>query len=292
MKTLKVYARRMEKRRMQAHINNHEVFYTTNGHGRPMLLMHGGSGLDHTYFRPWVDPLSDQVQLIYYDQLGQGRSTRPQSYEDISMDTWADEADALRVHLGHDRIVLFGHSYGGFIAQDYALRHGEYLDGLILCDTAPALDYPDVIMANLQARGTSEQVQAFTTGVSAPVADDATWRHLWVTILPLYFNTYDPKVAAALDEATQYSAGAFNQGMGKIIPAFNTLSRLSEITMPTLIIGGRHDWITPPAQGAERLQAGIPNSKMVIFEDSGHFPFIEEQDKFVATVREWVNSLG
>lgn len=277
---------------MRAHINNHEVFYTSNGHSRPMFLMHGGSGLDHTYFRPWLDTLSDQVQLIYYDQLGQGRSTRPQSYEDITMATWADEADALRAQLGHDRIILFGHSYGGFIAQEYALRHGEHLDGLILCNTAPALDYPDVIMANAQTRGTPEQVQAFVAGISAPVADDANWRQLWVTILPLYFNRYDPKVAATLDEATQYSAGAFNQGMGKILPTFNTISRLSEITVPTLIIAGRHDWITPPAQGAERLHAGLPHSQLAIFEDSGHFPFIEEHDKFVTTVRDWINGLG
>ncbi len=84
---------------MKAQINGNQVYYTTNGKGRPMLLMHGGSGLDHTYFRPWLDTLSSQVQLIYYDQLGQGRSTRPESYESISMGTWADEADALRASL-------------------------------------------------------------------------------------------------------------------------------------------------------------------------------------------------
>jgi len=66
---------------------------------------------------------------------------------------------------------------------------------------------------------------------------------------------------------------------------------LHEITVPTLVMAGRHDWITPPAQGAERLHAGLPNSKLIIFEDSGHFPFIEEPDKFVTTVREWINSL-
>ena len=277
---------------MQAHIHTYTVYYTTIGQGRPMLLMHGGSGLDHTYFRPWLDPLSDQLQLVYYDQFGQGRSTRPHSYEDISMASWAEEADALRAHLGLERIILFGHSYGGFIAQEYALRHGEHLAGLILCDTAPALDYPDVIMANAQQRGTPEQVQAVIAGLSAPVADDASWQHLWVTILPLYFKTYDPNVAAALDEATHYSARAFNQGMGKVLPSFNTLHRLKEITVPTLVLAGRDDWITPPAQGAGRLHVGLPNSKLIIFEESGHFPFIEENDKFVTTVREWTGSLG
>jgi len=277
---------------MQAQINGNEVFYTTNGQGRPMLLMHGGSGLDHTYFRPWLDTLSNQVQLIYYDQLGQGRSTRPESYEGISMATWADEADALRASLGHEHIILLGHSFGGFIAQEYALRYGEHLDGLILCDTAPVVDYQDVIMANAQSRGTPEQVQAVIEGLSAPVADDARFQQLLTTILPLYFNTYDPKVGAKMDEATEYSAGAFNQGMGVCLPTFNVLSRLGEITVPTLIMAGRHDWITPPAQGAERLHAGLPNAKLVIFEESGHFPFIEEHDKFVYAVRDWLNSLG
>jgi proline iminopeptidase len=277
---------------MEAHINDHEVFYTTNGQGRPMLLMHGGSGLDHTYFRPWLDTLSDQVQLIYYDQLGQGRSTRPQSYEGISIGTWADEADALRASLGLERIILLGHSYGGFIAQEYALRHGEHLDGLILCDTAPVVNYQDVIMANAQSRGTPEQVQAVIAGLSAPVPDDASFQQLWATILPLYFNTYDPTVGAKMDEATMYSAGAFNQGMGVCLPAFNVQSRLGEITVPVLVMTGRHDWITPPVQGAERLHTGLPNSKLVIFENSGHFPFIEEHDHFVNTVRDWVNSLG
>lgn len=276
---------------MLAHLDHYDVFYTTHGQGRPMFIMHGGSGLDHTYFRPWLDPLGEQTQLIYYDQYGQGRSTRPQSYDEISMESWADEADALRASLGHERIILLGHSYGGFIAQTYALRHPEHLDGLILCDTAPALDYPDVIMANAQRRGTPEQVQAFITGISAPVADDATFRQLWTTILPLYFQHYDPQLAAAQDAAMHYSAGAFNQGMGKIIPTFNTLNRLHEITTPTLVLAGSDDWITPPAQGAERLHAKIPNSQLAIFADSGHFPFIEDQAKFIETVRTWLTTL-
>lgn len=276
---------------MLAHLDQYDLFYTTHGQGRPMLIMHGGSGLDHTYFRPWLDPLADQVQLIYYDQYGQGRSTRPINYEEISMESWADEADALRASLGHERILLLGHSYGGFIAQIYALRHPEHLAGLILSDTAPALDYPDVIMANAQSRGTPEQVQAFITGISAPVADDAAFQQLWTTILPLYFHHYDPQIAANLDAATRYSAGAFNQGMGKILPTFNTLNRLHEITVSTLVLAGSDDWITPPKQGADRLHAELPNSKLVLFEESGHFPFIEEQEKFVQTIKAWLATL-
>ena len=277
---------------MQADINGNAVSYTTLGQGRPMLFVHGGAGLDHTYFRPWLDPLSDQFQLIYYDQLGQGCSTRPASYVEIGIDTWADEIDALRAFLGHDRMILFGHSFGSFIAQEYALRHGNHLDGLILCDTTPVLDYQDVTMMNAQMRGTSEQVQAVVKLFTEPVADDAAFRHLWMKILPLYFHHYDPWVGTAMDITTHYSAEAFNQAARNCVPTFNTLSRLSEIAAPTLILAGRHDWIMPPTQGAERIHAAVPSSKVVIFENSGHFPFIEEADPFVATVKDWIASLG
>ena len=277
---------------MQADINGNALFYTTLGQGCPMLFVHGGPGLDHTYFRPWLDPLSDQFQLIYYDQLGQGCSTRPASYVEIGIDTWADEIDALRAFLGHERMILFGHSFGSFIAQEYALRHGNHLDGLILCATTPVLDYQDVTMMNAQMRSTSEQVQAVVKLFTEPVADDAAFRQLWMKILPLYFHHYGPRVGAAMDITTHYSAKAFNQAAGNCVPTFNTLSRLSEIAAPTLILAGRHDWIMPPTQGAERIHAAVPSSKVVIFENSGHFPFIEEADSFVATVKDWIASLG
>ena len=77
-----------------------------------------------------------------------------------------------------------------------------------------------------------------------------------------------------------------------MLPSFNSLGRLHEIAVPTLIISGKEDWIMPPAQGAERLHAGIPNSELVIFENSGHFPFVEEQERFTKLVSEWVGGLA
>ena len=282
---------------MCANIHGNEVFYTTYGKEQgeqrlPILFMHGGSGLDHTYFRPWLDSLGDVAHLIYYDQLGNGRSSRPLSYEGIGLDTWADEADALRASLGYERIVLFGHSYGSFIAQEYALRHGEHLRGLILSNTAPALDYPEVLAANAQTYGTPEQAQIALGGLSDPAAvpDDEAWRYIWTTILPMYFHNYDPEIGKAMDEATRYSVGAFAHSFA-LLATFNNLERLGTIATPTLVLGSRHDWITPPQHGPERVHAALPNARLVIFEKSGHFPFIEEHDAYINTVRDWLVSL-
>jgi proline iminopeptidase len=107
----------------------------------------------------------------------------------------------------------------------------------------------------------------------------------------LYFHKYDPQVGTAIDENTLYSAAAYSHAFSKCLPTFNMLDRLGEITTPTLVLGGRYDWITPPAQGSERIHSGIPNSKLVIFENSGHFCYIEEHDKFVKVVSDWIARL-
>jgi proline iminopeptidase len=278
---------------MQARINQTELFYISLGQGRPLMLMHGGLGFDHTYFRPWLDPLAEQVQLIYYDHRGNGRSQRPASFVGIGHDTWTADADALRGYLGHQQIILFGHSYGGFLAQEYALRYRQHLDGLILSCTAPALDYPDVIRANAVARGTPAQVEAVNRFLRGePMASDTALEETLTVILPLYFKHYDAEVGKQIGKDTHYSAVASNHAFSSCIPSFNTLPRLGEINVPTLVIAGRDDWITPPRQGAERLHAALPDSQLAIFEDSGHFPFIEERAKFLNVVGDWIDHLG
>ena len=277
---------------MQAQINDTQLYVHTYGQGRPLLMMHGGLGLDHTCFPPWFDSLGDQAELIYYDHRGNGRSQRPASFDGITHETWAADADALRQHLGHERIILFGHSYGGFLAQEYALRYGDQLDGLILCCTAPAFDYPDVATANAMARGSADSLAALNDAFGRPMNDDADFQNIWNALLPMYFKKYDPQVGATMDETTKYSGGAWNHVNANCLPTFNTLPHLGEISVPTLVLSGIDDWITPPAQGGQRLHQAIPNSQMVVFENSGHYPFIEETDSFMQTVRDWLSGLN
>jgi proline iminopeptidase len=278
---------------MKARVNQTELFYTSFGRGHPLLVMHGGLGLDHTYFRPWLDPLGEGVELIYYDHRGNGRSHRPESFAGIDHETWAADADELRAYLGFERIILFGHSYGGFLAQEYALRYQEHLDGLILSCTAPTLDYPEVIRANAGHRGTPQQLEAvdrFLNGEALP--DDAALEEFLTLILPFYFKRYEASVGANLGKQIHYSAAAYNHASSVCLPAYNVLPRLGEITVPTLVIAGRDDWITPPREGAERIHAALPHSELVIFEESGHFPFIEEPAKFLGIVAEWIDRIG
>jgi len=277
---------------MLAAIDKGELFYEVKGAGTPLMLMHGGMGFDHTYFGPWLDPLSDRMELIYYDHRGNGRSNPLDDFTGITPATWADDADRLRKYLGHEKIVLFGHSCGAFVAQEYARRYGKNLRGLILCSATPTMDYPRVIMANAQARATPEQLQVLGRMFTTPLTNNYEFQQSFHAILSLYFKSYDSAIGDRIIKTIQYNYHAYNNTAAVIFQTFNSLAWLKEIAVPTLIISGREDWIMPPAQGAERLHAAIPNSELAIFENSGHFPFVEEQGLFNKVIAEWVGKLA
>ncbi|MDD9995271.1 MAG: alpha/beta fold hydrolase, partial [Dehalococcoidia bacterium] len=173
---------------MLANVNGTTLHYELLGDGPPLMLMHGGLGFDHTYFRPWVDPLAEDFTLILYDHRGNGRSERPPDLDDVFHSTWADDAEALRQHLGFDRMTLLGHSYGGTIAQHYAIRHQQHLAGLILATTYPAWDYTDVILERAREIGTPDEVAAIEARFFNHVANDEDMEELAAEIGGLYFH--------------------------------------------------------------------------------------------------------
>lgn len=261
------------------------------GEGTPVLCMHGGMGFDLTTLRPWLQPLSGACELIFYDHCGNGRSAPPSDWQRVTHETWVDDAEALRLRLGFERVVVFGHSWGGFIAQEFALKYPASLAGLILCSTAPALDYGAAIVANAQARGTERQVAALLEALTTPLPDDAALASLMGTIGPLYFHCEGESLARRVFAGVKYSSAAFNRGLFHCSPSFNTLERLSEITVPTLLLSGEDDWIMPPAHGLDRLAKGVPHASVERYGRSGHFPFVEERDAFAKTVRGWLGRL-
>jgi len=270
-------------------LNGTELFVIRHGEGAPILTLHG-PGFDHTILRQWLDPLGVDHELVFYDQRGCGRSRR----EDLSAvtdRTWVEDADAVRRGLGFEQVVVFGHSYGGCLAQEYALAYPERVGGLILCATTPAFDYAEAMMANARMRATPEQFDAILQAFGAPAKDDAAFQEAWLRITPVYFHRYHPRFGDALNRDIQFSAAASNRLLFHCLPRFSTLSRLQRIEAPTLLLAGASDWVTPADHGANRLAAGIPGAAFHMFEASGHFPFIEERDRFLSTVKGWLDRL-
>lgn len=264
-----------------AEINGANLYYETLGSGPAVLMMHGGLGLSHDYLRPYFDRLSDTHTVVYYDHFGNGRSDKPEDYSEMTFDRLTSDAAALMTSLGHDTFTLIGHSYGGFIAQEFAASYGDRLDGLVLIDTVPAFDYQPSVS------GSDEQMAAFGKLFTQPMADNAEWKATWNPVVQMYFHAWDPEIGADLDARTVYEHRAWNAS-GALLGTFNTLEKLPGITTPSLVIAGRHDGITPPGPGAERIASALPNADVAIFEQSGHYPFIEEEQAFFTKLTQWL----
>lgn len=257
------------------------------GAGPPLFALHGGPGWDHTYLRSGLDPLADSAEVVYVDLRGNGRSPDPDDWEAVTHAAWTADVEALRARRGHGRILLFGHSYGGFLALEYALRYGDRLAGLVLCCTAPALDYPDMMLALAKARSTPELFGTLVETLSHPVGSDEAYEEAIRTVLPIYFHRPGKVDLDALVDGMTMRARAFNRGFFHCARSYDVTDRLPTITVPTLVLSGRHDWVCPPEQG-ERLQRGLPRATHYVFEESGHFPFIEEPGRFVDVVTDWL----
>lgn len=267
-------------------INGTDLYVETNGSGPALLLMHGGLGLDHGAFRPYFDRLADRYTVVYYDHRGNGRSARfTDDSPELTMDQLAADGVGVLDALGLERATVIGHSYGGFIAQALATAHQDRLSGLVLLDTVPAFDYAP------EPSGTDEQLAAFGSLFAGPIADDETFGSTWSTVWPLYFHQYPAEDAARIHGATSYSAAAWNAAAG-LLGTFNTLEALPGVDTPTLCVAGAHDFITPPDPGARRLVDLLPNAELAVFDESGHYPFIEEADAFFAVLEGFLSRLG
>jgi proline iminopeptidase len=271
------------------YIDNLGLFHQSQGSGVPLIVLHGGPGLDHTYLRPWLDPLATVSQLVYFDQRGQGRSRRDPA-EPLTRYRWVEDIEQLRLALGFDVVMLFGHSYGGFLALDYARRFPRQICGLILCCTAARMDFPAALQ-NAETRATTAEFQALLAGLAAPLPDDSTLASWWRQILPLYFYRFSADMAGILDQV-QFSARAFNYGTFTDIPTFDATPWLRELRMPILIIAGEHDWAMPPQSSAWSLKDALPQAELAVFAESGHLPFVEERERFIECVSTWFRSVG
>lgn len=253
------------------------------GRGRPVVVVHGGLGLDHTHLVAPLEPLTAHARLILPDLRGNGRTPPPFLWDGFNLVNWAEDLDALRISLGLPRWTVLGHSLGSFVALEYAIRYPGHLDGLVLVSSSGAFEHTARVVDNARARGAPEVVEQFVGAFSAPVPDDAAFAALWPAILPLYFHRWDDRHVDAF-AGTRYSADALNASLAAVA-AYDVRERLKWVRCPTLVVSGDDDFITPADLGAE-LAARIEGARQVVIPSSGHFPFLEQPGPFTAAVRE------
>jgi proline iminopeptidase len=259
------------------------------GRGTPLALMHGGPGADlHTMFS--FKPLANQFTLVFYDHRCNGHSEGA----DVSSLTWENltaDADALREKLGFEKWAVLGHSFGGYVALEYALRYPDRLSHLVLVDTGGDSRWAQEKASEVLAqRGFSPEIvnlaRRFLNGQIEPgemlpdlmKLGKAYTYHVSPRQIPhMILTGLQTKMRP---EALIYGATHFLKG-------WSVMDRLYEIKVPTLIIAGREDFQFPPEHQQE-LAAGIPNSRLVIIDRAGHNVQDEQPDKVQRLVREFL----
>ncbi len=275
----------------EAEINGTTIWYDTEGPAdAPVLLtIHGGLGFDHVHLKDF-GRLAGRRRVVFYDQRGNGRSGQPPR-ETVTIEQLADDAAGLLDHLGVERAVALGHSYGGFVAQELALRHPDRVAGLVLVTTTPGqLGRDERADETEQGPPLPDELLAL---MSTPPANDEEFAAGMPRLAPFYVRPVDDgRVDAmlALLPGTIFRADVMMRGF-EVLAGWSSVDRLHSITAPTLVLAGRHDLHTSFPQ-SKRISSRIPGAQLVIFEDSAHFPWIEEPDAFFTTLEAWLAATG
>ncbi len=275
-----------------------KIYYEIEGKGEPLILLSGGPGLSHAYLQN-LRPLAADVQLIFYDQRGTGRSDKGDP-RDYTIDANVEDIENLRRALHLDSFMLFGHSWGGMLAQEFVLKHPEHVTRLILSDTVSSID--DINAANLRLRNSVpeavgavydryEQEGLYKNRDRAP---DEYQAAVQAAFLPVYIRSAPPPYLLealgnlALDVHRAMWGEESEFKVTGTLAQFNVTGRLHEIRIPTLVMVSAND--IPSIDMVQKMAGAIPNSRLVVFGQSCHFPFIDEQDKFLKVVREFLRA--
>lgn len=283
---------------MYAAIRDTEIYFDVDGVGleitssglkqKPVVfLIHGGPGGDHLSYKSSIGSLSNVAQLVYFDHRGQGRSLRGDK-STYTLDNNVEDMEALRVYLGLDKIVVYGSSYGGVVAQEYALRYPQNVAKLILSVTASNPKFLDRAQEILAERGSKEQQEMGKHLFDASFTSIAHVAEFFTIFKSMYSRKAAINQPVTRPNYTIWNHEALNQGFGGFLRDFNVTERLHEIKVPTLVMGGEYDWICAPEFSVE-IAERIPGAELKIFANSGHALGLDEPELLVSTVREFLS---
>lgn len=274
-------------------IRDVSLFVKIIGQGYPLVLMHGGPGLDHSTLLPLL-PLADQFTLIFYDHRCNGRSEGAE----VTTMTWENltaDADALRQKLGFNQWAVLGHSFGGNVALEYALRYPQSLSRLILMDTGGDQQWVQQNAPKIMAkRGYSpaivEAAQRFYRGnISAEEVFPTVMK--FFSAYNYHNSLWDLIQGMVSGHFPKMQPEALVFGYSQLLNGWTLMDRLGEIPVPALVLAGREDFLFPPEHQAI-LADRIPNARLEIIERAGHNPHAERQVEVVQVIRSFISELN
>ena len=267
-------------------VQNAELYYREVGQGQRIIILHGGPDFDHAYLLPDMDRLSDSFRLIYYDQRGRGKSARDVQPQDVSLQSDVEDLERLRDYFQLESVVLLGHSWGGVLAMEYAIRHADRVSHLILMNTASA-SHDDYLLLRqeLPRRRTAADIEK----LNARSSDAKYLEGDPDTVAAYYRIHFRPalKQPEHLEKVIASLRSSFTkEGILKareiedllmnetwLSSGYNLLPHLKRLSIPTLVLHGDHDFI--PVECVTPIAQAIPGACFVLLKECGHFSYLE-----------------
>jgi proline-specific peptidase len=269
-----------------------ETWYRIVGDGEepgklPLLCLHGGPGALHDYLEPLGDLAETGRRVIFYDQIGCGKSWIEKPEDFWTTELFVEEVGAVRDALGLDRVHLFGSSWGGMLALEYALTKPDGLASLILSSSPPSIPVWAEEAGRLRDQLPPETRAVLDEHEAAGTLDSPEYQEATMEFYARHVCRLDPwpdyvlRSFTGLEEHPEVYMTM--QGPNEFVITgtlkdWDITGRLGEIDVPSLITAGRHDEFTP--RQADALHRGIAGSELVTFEESSHMQFAEEPQRF------------
>jgi len=276
---------------MEVIIDGARIYYLPVGPeaSYPLIVLHGGPGLDHTEMHPWMDPLADTFRLIYVDQRGQGRSERVDPAT-LSLSRFAEDVSKLASALGLRQYALLGHSYGSFVTLAHAVERGDASHYIISGGTASFTKTAPEIQVNLASFEPVELREQVTQSwaLEPTVRTQEDFHRVMEMQMPFHF------MSSESDAYRRYMAAS-----GQTVYAPEVLAYFSEheypieyedrlvtISKPTLVMTGEYDRTCTP-RAAREMAAGIPAATLLIVPNAGHMTHVEQPEIVLPAIRDF-----
>ena len=272
--------------------NGTQHFFYVLGKGAPVVVLHGGPGTSHEYFLPHLNPLAERFQLIFYDQRGSGNSPRPAQAGTVTADNFVKDLEEIRMAFGLEQVRLMGHSWGGLLALLYAFDYPDRVKSLVLVASAPPNSKLDSLNLRIREerrdpKDRREMEALMKSEEFTQLNPEAVNRFLKISEKVRFHDSrLIDEMSLNLDrekiEKLMWVSGLMNAYLSD----YDIVEKLSRVSAPTLVIHGDYDTI--PVQSAQILHQGIKDSRLVVFENCGHFPFVEAPGLFVKEIGEFL----
>ena len=265
------------------------IYYKTIGRGRPLVLLHGGPGSTHDYFLPYVLPLARSRQLVFIDERGSGKSQRLEDHSHYNLEAMSADVEAVRVALGLGQVDLLGHSFGGVLAQDVAIRYPGSIRRLVLASTGSSAarinaDFKtikDALDPELRARIEALEARGIIgpDGAQLPeyrqLADQAEGPYNYFVRPPAWSESGE---SLGWDVLNQMWGAKSDFHIDGNLKGFDFTPDLRKLKIPALVIYGDHDMVSDAT--ARESHEALPGSLLVEIPRSAHMTMVDQNAAF------------